>query len=193
MRRFVVCAAAGVITSAVMAGGAQAGLMAELVPTGPVPVGSNFQYNYTINFTSSTGQERLETGDFVTIYDVATTGPGTTFVSATAGPGWSVSAQPAGVDAPLTNPADDLGLLNITYRYVGPTVSLDAVFPGFNVVSSIGGTAIDHYTSQRTDNLGPDAGTKISEIGSIVVPGVPEPSSLAVCGIAGLLLARRRR
>src|SRR5688500_2776904 len=93
------------------AAAAHAGLMIELSGA-PIPVGPNTQYNYDITFATLSALERIEPGDFVTLYDIATTGPGTTFVSATAGPLWSVAVNNAGPNGPQTLPNDDPNLLN---------------------------------------------------------------------------------
>src|SRR4029434_900794 len=117
-----------------------AGFSAEL--TGIVPVGPNFQYNYDVIFQTLPGRARVEAGsgaiapgvigsqDYLTIYDVA---GAPEFVSATAGPGFSVQTAMLGVDAAQTLPNDEAGRLNVTFRYAGPpaTVTADTVFTGF--------------------------------------------------------------
>jgi hypothetical protein len=186
-----------------------AGFSAEL--TGIVNVGPNFQYNYDLIFQTLPGRARVEVGsgavnpgvigsqDYLTIYDVGGAGE---FVSATAGPGFSVQSGLIGVDASQTVPNDDGVLMNVTFRYAGPpaTVTADQVFTGFSIVSTLGPpqfpTRIDEYGSQHTDNQGTDISRKISELGPIEVPPtlIPEPGTwaLLVLGFIGAVAMRRR-
>jgi hypothetical protein len=187
-----------------------AGFSAEL--TGIVAVGPNFQYNYDLIFQTLPGRARVEAGsgaiapgtvgsqDFLTIYDV---GGGPEFVSATAGPGFTVQTAMTGVNAAQTVPNDEAGRMNVTFRYAGPpaTVSADTVFTGFNIVSTLGPTVqtptrIDDYGSQNTDNAGLDINRKISELGPIEVPPslIPEPGTwaLLILGFIGAVAMRRR-
>src|SRR2546430_2377647 len=186
---------------------AQASIIAQF--TGTTASGSNISYNYNLLFSTQSGVDRLEarsgtlnpgaigSADFITLYDVASNGVGGNFVSATAGSGFSVQTQTAGINAAQTLPIDDLGLLNVTYTYNGPTISTDTVFGGFSiVVNNNDGTTLKQFTSQYTDNAGPEIDTKISEIGRVAVPAgvsIPEPASLTL-GLMGVLalIARRR-
>jgi hypothetical protein len=189
---------------------AQAALIAQF--TGTTPSGSNTSYNYNLLFSTQNGVDRLEAGsgtitpgaigsaDFITLYDVAFAGPGpgANFVSASAGPNFSVSLQNTGIDAAQTVPLDDLNLANVTYRYTGPVVSTDTVFGGFSiVVNNNDGTSLKQFTSQYTDNAGPEIDTKVSEIGLVAVPKfggfIPEPSALALGVMAAVGLMGRRK
>ncbi len=138
--------------------------------------------------------------DFLTIYDV---GGAPEFVSATAGPGFTVQTAMLGVDPAQTLSNDEAGRMNVTFKYAGPppTVTADTVFTGFSIVSTLGPTLltptrIDQYGSQNTDNFGPDANLKISEVGPIEVPPslIPEPGTwaLLILGFIGAVAMRRR-
>src|SRR2546421_7387447 len=155
---------------------AQASIIAQF--TGTTASGSNTSYNYNLLFSTQSGVDRLEAGsgglnpghigspDFITLYDVASNAPGGNFVSASAGSGFALQVQNAGINASQTLPVDDADLLNLTYTYTGPTISTDTVFPGFSiVVSNNDGTALKQFTSQYTDNVGPELDTKVSQIG----------------------------
>lgn len=151
------------------------------------------QFLYDIVFSTATGQEQINPGDFVTAYDVGTLGPGATFVSATAGPNWTASTNLTGINGPQTLPNDDPSLINVTFTYTGATpITTSGNFAGFSITSTQGGFVIDDYTSQRTDASGPDGGTKIGEVGRVAVPGIPEPASLALVVLGAAALMRRR-
>jgi hypothetical protein len=133
---------------------------------------------------------------YVTIYDIAG------YVSHTAPASFSVTPQLLGISEPVVNPNDDPALMNLTFRYTGPSLTLDIVFPGFTIVSTFGFTVLDNYTSIFTNASN---STQSSEIGSILVPspiptGGPGPnvpdggSSVVLLGSAlfGLAMLRRK-
>ncbi len=185
----------------------QAGFSAELVDI--VPEGNLFRYNYQLLFSTLPGRQRLDAGngvlapgvvgsqDFITIYDVDHLAA---ISGVTAGPGFTFQAQRVGVDGPSVIPLDFGTSLNVTYRYVGPpiTVSDETVFTGFSFLHPYGADPffspgrISEYTSQHTDNAGFDANRKISNIGPVVVPPtIPEPGTwlllmLACVGVGGI-------
>src|SRR5688572_6169185 len=165
------------ISALAAAGVAQASLLPVFGGTAAGP-GANTTFNYDLSFATAGGPgapvERLETGDFVTIYDI----PG--FVSATAPANFSVSTQNLGVNAPGTAPNDDAALTNVTFRFTGASpVGSDTVFPGANIVSSFGFVGSDNFTSQT--HRFPD-GSLVGHIGTVAVPAVPEPGALVFVG-----------
>ena len=214
MRRLVTCCF-GTLALFVFATDVDAGFMARFAGTSPA--GANTAYNYVLLFSTTvfdaTAEERLEAGsgslnpgvigsqDFITLYDVGFAGPGdgANFITATPGPNFSVSVQNMGTDAAQTLPFDNPFLTNVTFRYTGPNIAADTVFPGFSIiVSNNDGVSLKQYTSQRTDNLGNEINTKISQLGIIAAPVtnvIPEPATfvLAALGGLGLLAARRFR
>jgi hypothetical protein len=183
MRQLVLFLSVVVVLFARAAG---AGLMIE-GGAGPGPL-----YAYFVQFSSPFGEEELRSGDFVTVYDVGTPGPGGTFVSARASAGWATSTSLSGVDGPQTQPNDDAGLVNVTFTYTGEPISGDFTFIYFEIVSTVGGSVLDDYTSQRTDAMGADAGTKIGEVGRVLVPAVPEPGLMGVVGVGVVAVVMRR-
>ena len=91
--------------------------------TTPGPA-TNTTFNYALIFNtgqSAGGQpfERLEAGDFLTIYDIEG------FVSAAAPAGFSVSTQNVGITAFGTFPTDVPSVVNVTYTYTGSTQTAD--------------------------------------------------------------------
>src|SRR3954471_2459720 len=81
----------------------QAAIIAQF--TGTTPSGSNTTYNYNLVFSTNNGLDRLESGsgtltpgaigsaDFITLYDVGSSGVNGNLVGANAGAGWNVSIQ----------------------------------------------------------------------------------------------------
>lgn len=178
-------------------GSAQAALIASLDPASPVSVGPNFAYNYTMVFGSSLANERLEPGDFITLYDVA--GPLSPLVGTPTAPAGftattSLITPPAAGTAPFDNPV----LTNVTFTYTGAPVTADTAFAGFGLVSTTNAVVNAAYTSETTDNAGPEAGTTIGHIGSVRGPLgiIPEPGTIALAAVgavAALFVFRRKR
>ena len=155
---------------------------------GTAPAGSNTAFNYNLVFSTSGGAapvERLETGDFLTIYDI----PG--FVSATAPAGFSVATQNVGINGPGTAPADDAALPNVVFTYTGAPVGSDTVFTGAQIASSFSLLGSDNFTS-RTHTF--PAGSPLGHIGFTTVPSsdIPEPAALIFLSALPLALLRRR-
>jgi hypothetical protein len=159
---------------------------ADIIPTlfSTTPSGSNFTWDYTGIVTSN---QTVTTGDYFTIYDFG----GYVSGSGIAPVGWTFTAQLIGITPSDVSPADDPSLFNLTWTYIGtnPIVG-DADLGGHFTADSIySDPTRDNFTAQATRSNGPQAGTKVDNIGMIDVP-VPEMSALlpilSVCG-AGLL------
>lgn len=176
-------------------GAAYASFVPVFSNTTPGPA-ANTTFNYTLNF--STGQlpsgqpiERLDPGDFLTIYDI----PG--FVSATAPAGFSVSNQNTGTNGFGTSPTDNPGLPNVTFTYTGTSTTTNTNFLGAAIVSAFSGTATGQFTSEDTGNVPPGNGVALGQIGPVTIPGgggiVPEPSILGLGVLGAMTLVRRRQ
>jgi hypothetical protein len=166
----------------------------DIIPTLDSVSGSspNFTWNYSANVTVD---QTVNTGDFFTIYDFGSIAPG----SNTQPTGWTFSQALVGPTAALTSPTDNPNILNLTWTYNGTTpISGSAALGIFSVITSTDQLKDGQFTAQATRNSGPNAGTKVSNIGNVAVP-VPEPSTLfpilGVCVAAALSsrLLRRQR
>src|SRR5215208_157477 len=171
MRRLAMCGLTAFFALAISSA-AQAALIAQF--TGTTPSVSNTTYNYNLVFSTQSGIDRLESGsgsinpgavgsaDFITLYDVGSSGVNGNLVGASAGTGWSVALQNLGIDAAQTSPIDDALLSNVTFKYNGPTITTDTVFGGFGItVTNNDGTTLKQFTGQFTDNVGPEIDTKV--------------------------------
>jgi hypothetical protein len=164
---------------------------ADIIPSfdSIVPNGSNFQFNYTATVT---GDQRVETGDFFTIYDFNGLVPNSAMMPAN----WSFSSLLIGVTPPQVNPPDDPMILNLTFTYTGATPIIGPAPLGtFSAVSNFGQSQPGYFAAQGTLNLN---GTKVDNVGVLPVP-VPEISTfnqiLEVCGlgIVGFAASRLRK
>ncbi|HXP34936.1 MAG TPA: hypothetical protein VN827_05260 [Chthoniobacterales bacterium] len=158
---------------------------ADIIPTLSSVTGSspNFTWNYSANVTVN---ENINTGDFFTIYDFGSIAPG----SNTQPTGWTFSQSLIGPTAALTSPTDNPNILNLTWTYTGTTpITGSAALGIFSVMTGTDQLKTGQFTASATRNSGPDAGTKISNIGSVAVP-VPEPSAvfpiLSLCAAIGV-------
>jgi hypothetical protein len=165
---------------------------ADIIPTLSSVTGSspNFTWNYSANVTVD---QTVNPGDFFTIYDFGSIAPG----SNTQPTGWTFSQALIGPTAALTNPTDNPSILNLTWTYNGTTpIAGSAALGMFSVITSTDQLRTGQFTAQATRSSGPDAGTKVSNIGAVSVP-VPEPSTLfpiiSLCAAIGVDRFLRRR
>ena len=165
---------------------------ADIIPTLDSVTGSspNFTWNYSANVTVD---QTVNTGDFFTIYDFGSIATG----SNTQPTGWTFSQALVGPTAALTSPTDNPNILNLTWTYNGTTpITGSAALGIFSVITSTDQLKDGQFTAQATRNSGPNAGTKVSNIGNVAVP-VPESSSLlpilGVCVAAALSSRLLRR
>jgi hypothetical protein len=165
---------------------------ADIIPTLSSVTGStpNFTWNYSANVTVD---QTITTGDFFTIYDFGTIAPG----SNTQPTGWTFSQALVGPTAALTSPTDNPNILNLTWTYTGTApISGSAALGMFSVITGTDQLKTGQFTAQATRSSGPDAGTKVSNIGAVSVP-VPESSALlpiiGVCAAAVFSRLLRRQ
>src|SRR5256886_10720397 len=165
---------------------------ADIIPTLSSVTGSSptFTWNYSANVTVD---QTVNTGDFFTIYDFGTIAPG----SNTQPTGWTFSQALLGPTPALTNPTDNPNILNLTWTYTGITPTAGSAALGiFSVITSTDQLKVGQFTAEATRNSGPNAGTKVDNIGNVSVP-VPEPSVLfpimSLCAAIGVDRFLRRR
>jgi hypothetical protein len=166
----------------------------SLSPASPAAVGGGFTWNYATNVTLD---QKVQTGDFFTIYDFGSFTPGSNLQPA----GWAFSSSLVGTNPSLVTPADNASLLNLTWTYTGASEINGAASLGdFSVIASTNQLRTSDFAAEATRNSGPTAGTKVDNVGRISVP-IPEMSALlpilSVCG-AGFVasipsLLRRRK
>jgi len=171
-----------------------ASVHANVIPTNlsEVPEGSNFRWNYSANVTLD---QRVEAGDYFTIYDFGSLVVGSNLQPAN----WTFSSSLLGITPSTVLPEDDPNVLNITWTYTGATPITGSAFLGiFSVLSATNQMRTDNFAALATRSTGPQEGDKIANIGTVGVP-VPEMSALApiigVCGLGflGLLSSVLRR
>jgi PEP-CTERM motif-containing protein len=168
---------------------------ADIIPsfTGTTISGPNTVWGYQIDITS---EQIVTAGDFFTIYDF---GP---FVarSNSQPSNWSFSWSLVGPTPAGTNAPDNPNILNLTWTYTGSSALTGIGIGPFSVMTAGAQerppTRDSFFAAQGTRGSGPDAGTKVNNVGRIPVPApIPEPSSVALIGLGALswAIARRRR
>lgn len=168
-------------------------IIPTLSPVSPVAVVGGFTWNYATNVTLD---QKVQTGDFFTIYDFGTFTPGSNLQPA----GWAFSSSLIGTNPSLVIPVDDANLLNLTWTYTGTAEINGAAFLGdFSVIASSNQLRSSDFAAEATRSTGPTAGTKVDNVGRISVP-IPEMSALlpilSICGagfVAGIPSLLRRR
>jgi hypothetical protein len=180
--------AAGIIS-------ARADIIPTLAPTPPAPVSGGFIWNYSTNVTVD---QQVNAGDFFTIYDFGTFNLGSNQQPT----GWTFSSSLIGENPSQVTPNDNPNLLNLTWTYSGTAPITGSAFIGdFSVIASTNQLRSSNFAAEATRSSGPNAGTKIDNVGQVSVP-VPEMSALlpilSVCGagmLAGVptMLQRRKK
>jgi hypothetical protein len=172
---------------------ARGDIIPTLNPTFPAATTGGFTWNYATNVTVD---QMVNTGDYFTIYDFGTFNPGSNMQPA----GWTFSSSLVGTTPALVNPTDNPSLLNLTWTYTGTTpINGSAALGDFSVVTGTNQLRVSDFAAEATRNSGPNAGTKVDNIGRVSVP-IPEMSALmpiiSVCGagiVAGIPSLLRRR
>jgi len=158
---------------------------ADVIPTlsSVNPAGSDFTWDYSSNVTVD---QMVVRGDFFTIYDFGTFVTG----SNTQPTGWTFSSSLIGITPSRVAPKDNPSLLNLTWTYTGATpITGSAALGIFSIITETNQLRTSDFAARATRSTGPNAGTKVDNVGNVSVP-VPEMSALLpiliVCG-AGLL------
>jgi hypothetical protein len=167
---------------------------ADIIPTlSNTPAnGSNFTWNYSANVTLD---QMVQPGDFFTIYDFGNFVAGSNLQPT----GWTFSSSLVGTNPSLVTPTDNPSILNLTWTYHGQTpINGAAALGTFSVVTNTNQLKTSDFAAEATRNTGPNAGTKVDNVGQVSVP-VPEMSALlpilSVCaaGLLSLLPSMLRR
>jgi hypothetical protein len=149
---------------------------ADIIPsfTGATSSGGNTVWSYTIDITNG---QKVTSGDFFTIYDF---GP---FIAGTGvqPSGWTLSSAFVGLTPSQTLPPDDPAILNLTWKYNGPTIPTNTTLAPFSV--TIAGVTpspapirTSYFAAEATQIV---SGDKIDNVGQISVP-VPEASTFSL-------------
>jgi hypothetical protein len=172
---------------------ARADIIPTLDPNPPAAAVGGFTWNYQVNVTLD---QMVNPGDFFTIYDFGAFTAGSNLQPAD----WTFSSSLLGLTPSLVLPTDNPSLLNLTWTYNGNTSITGAQLLGsFSVIALTNQLRTSDFAAEATRSNGPNAGSKVDNIGRVSVP-VPEVSTLlpiiSVCGaalIAGLPSYLRRR
>lgn len=150
-------------------------LRADIIPTldpnPPAPAVGGFTWNYSVNVTVD---QMINTGDYFTIYDFGNFLAGSNLQPAD----WTFSSSLVGTTPALVNPTDNASLLNLTWTYIGQESILGSSLVGqFSVITDTDQLRTSQFAAEATRSNGPEAGSKVDNIGNVSVP-VPEVSAL---------------
>jgi hypothetical protein len=168
---------------------------ADIIPSyvSAVPSGQNTIITYQIDFTS---EQNGTTNDYFTIYDFGSIVPN----SSTQPSNWVFSTALVGVTPAKTNAPDNPNILNLTWTYTGSSpLSGTAIGPFTVTVPGVFDVELNplrsgFFAAQGTLVTGPDAGSKVGNVGVLPIPVVvPEPASIALLLGGFALLASRLR
>lgn len=158
-------------------------------------------FTYALAYTSATssgGTAQLNSGSFITLYDLYASP--STLASSSASAGIGVTQQLIGITPSFgTPPIDSASLENLTFTYTGATLTTNTNFSVTFTLNGLFTTHQNNYTSITQFTADSGGVGQIETTSSVLTPvaaAVPEPSSLALCGIAGVVglgVARLRR
>lgn len=162
---------------------------ANITPTlvSVTPSGSNFKWTYKVEVDAA---QDVAPGNFFTIYDF----DGFVSGSNTQPTDWLFSSANTGLTPPSVLPADSASSPNLTWTWNGDLPIHGAKDLGcFTAVSAYDLVKDDSFAGRGTRNSGPNAGSGISNVGTVPTPsGTPEPASLGLLGMGILPILRKR-
>ena len=195
MPRWITAAALAVAALAAP-GPARAGLVPVQVSV--TPEGGYYRYTYAILLPT---ESVLRPGDYFTVYDFDGYVPGSEASSGSPyAYNWAFAATKVGPTPSGVAPDDDPHKPTLTWRYAGPKIAIDASvgLGNFWALSKYPETTESWFTA----STGTSAGVTDNNItptrvpvpsGPGPVPGVPEPSALALAALGLPALAAYRR
>jgi len=164
-----------------LAGTANAGLLPTNVSVDAEA--GNFRWTYAIVLPTDM---KLQSGNYFTIYDFGGYMPG----GEVAPDGWSLSATPNAGTPDRLRPNDDASLMNLTWKYNGPTIPSGQIGLGnFWAISRYEAQAEDFFTAETTRTSDGIVDRNITDtvvptgVDNPPPPGVPEPATLALAGL----------
>ena len=179
------------IVAAALAAPAQAGIIPASVTI--TPESGNFRWTYSIVLPTD---QKLQAGDYFTIYDFGGLVPGTNSQPAD----WAYSSAKGGPVPPGLAPIDNPAIDNLTFTYGGATIPSGQVGLGnFWAVSTVGESVTVAFTAQNpqassgqldrniVDTLAPAPAIDI-----VPPSGVPEPTTMALAGLGLPILGAAR-
>jgi PEP-CTERM motif len=201
MRRWItaaVLAAAAILASPTPA---RAGLVPVQVSV--TPDGGMYRFTYAIVLPTNAV---LRPGDYFTIYDFDGFVPGSQMASgALSSANWSFSSPNTGPTPAHLAPDDNPGIPNLSWKYTGPEINIDASvgLGNFWALSLYPDTTDSWFTAStglstgQTDNNITPTVVPVPKAPGPPPPGVPEPATLALAGLGlpliGVRWLRRRK
>ena len=203
-RQLAARAAAALIAVAAASGTSTAGLLPSSVDV--TPESGNYRWTYAIVLPTDM---KLQAGNFFTVYDFG----GLVAGSVVAPDGWTVKVTNTGPTPDRLNPQDDAKIPNLTWTYTGATIPSGQLglgnFAATSTFDKQGVSFLTARTNRSSDGLSDSNITDTTvPVGSGItpppveppsppVPGVPEPTTLALAGLGlpvvlGRWLRRRK-
>jgi len=177
---------------------ARAGLVPVQVSV--IPDGGMYRFTYAIVLPTDSV---LRPGDYFTIYDFDGFVPGSAMASgAPSSPNWSFDAPLTGPTPPGVLPDDNPNISNLTWKYTGAEINIDASvgLGNFWALSLFPDTTDSWFTASTGTSTGIDdhnitpTVVPVPKAPGPPPPGVPEPATLALAclGLPFLAAIRRR-